>query len=515
MEITEKQKKPIVEMCGIVKTFGGVHALKGVNLNIYPGEVHVILGENGAGKSTLMKILSGTYQPTDGRILVDGTEYTHITPTQAAQLGIAIIYQELSVINELSALENLFVGRIPVQKRLGIPLVDWGLMRREATEMLDRLALKIDLNTPILNLPIAHRQVIEIAKALMLNARVVVMDEPTSSLTSVEVDRLFLIVKQLREEGTAVVFISHKLDEVRAIGDRYSVIKDGTTTGTGMIAGTTNDDLVKLMVGRVVKQYFRSEEPINRDQPSILRVSNVSSGDRKQVRDVSFDVYAGEIFGFAGLIGAGRTELMNCLFGTMVRSSGKIELKGRNITPPSPVEAVKNGIGYITESRRQTGFMPNFSIETNMAVSRSVKISPLRGLWGLINGGEENAIAEEQRKLMSIKCASVKQNITELSGGNQQKVLVGKWMSTSPEVLIFDEPTRGIDVGAKAEIYKLMRDLSKLGKAIIMVSSELPEILAICDRVAVFKEGRIVKILDGATASEAQILDLAISHGES
>ena len=514
MEMPEQQKQALVEMRDIVKTFGGIHALKGVNMNIYPGEVHVILGENGAGKSTLMKILSGTYQPSDGRIFVDGTEYTHVTPTQATHLGIAIIYQELSVINELSALENLFVGRIPVQKTLGIPLVNWALMRREASEMLDKLGLKIDLNTPVRNLPIAHRQVIEIAKALMLNARVVVMDEPTSSLTSVEADRLFLIVKQLREAGTALVFISHKLDEVRAIGDRFSVIKDGVTTGTGMISETTNDELVKLMVGRVVKQYFQSEHAIDRAKPPVLRVSNVSSSDRKQVVDVSFEAYSGEIFGFAGLIGAGRTELMNCLFGTMDRSSGKIELNGRDITPRGPVEAVKNGMGYITESRRQTGFMPNFSIETNIAVSRSVKISPLRGLWGLINGREEHAIAEEQRKVMSIKCASVKQNITELSGGNQQKVLVGKWMCTNPEVLIFDEPTRGIDVGAKSEIYKLMRDLSHLGKAIIMVSSELPEILAICDRVAVFKEGRIVKILDGATASEAQILDLAISHGD-
>ena len=220
-------------------------------------------------------------------------------------------------------------------------------------------------------------------------------------------------------------------------------------------------DLVKLMVGRVVKQYFQSEHAIDRAKPPVLRVSNVSSSDRKQVVDVSFEAYSGEIFGFAGLIGAGRTELMNCLFGTMDRSSGKIELNGRDITPRGPVEAVKNGMGYITESRRQTGFMPNFSIETNIAVSRSVKISPLRGLWGLINGREEHAIAEEQRKIMSIKCASVKQNITELSGGNQQKVLVGKWMCTNPEVLIFDEPTRGIDVGAKSEIYKLMRDLSQ------------------------------------------------------
>jgi D-allose transport system ATP-binding protein len=513
METVEKEKQPLVEMRGITKTFGGIHALKGVNLNIYPGEVHVILGENGAGKSTLMKILSGTYQPSDGRVIVEGTEYAQLTTTQAAHLGIAIIYQELSVINELSALENLFVGRIPVRRRFGVPIVDWALMRREANEILGKLALKIDLNTPVRDLPIAHRQVIEIAKALMLNARVVVMDEPTSSLTSIETDRLFGIVRQLREAGTAILFISHKFDEVRTIGDRFTVLKDGASTGTGMIAGTTNDELVQMMVGRAVKQYFQSEHVINRELPPVLKVSNISSADRKLVVDVSFDAYAGEIFGFAGLIGSGRTELMNCLFGAMARSSGKIELNGRDITPRAPLEAVQSGIGYITESRRQTGFMPNFSIESNIAISRSVKISPLRGLWGLIKGREDNKIAEEQRKLIRIKCSSVKQNITELSGGNQQKVLVGKWMCTGPEVLIFDEPTRGIDVGAKAEIYKLMRELSNLGKAIIMVSSELPEILAICDRIAVFKAGRIVKILDGATASEEQILDLAISHG--
>ncbi|MBV8899375.1 MAG: ATP-binding cassette domain-containing protein [Verrucomicrobia bacterium] len=501
-------------MRGIVKTFGGVHALKGVDLNIYPGEVHVILGENGAGKSTLMKILSGTYQPSDGRIFVDGTEYTHLTPVQATHLGIAIIYQELSVINELSALENLFVGRIPVRRRFGFGVVDWALMRREAAEILKKLAVTLNLDTPVRNLPIAHRQVIEIAKALMLNARVVVMDEPTSSLTTLEVRSLFKIVRQLRDAGTAVLFISHKFDEVRAIGDRFSVLKDGATTGTGMIADTTNDDLIRMMVGRAVKQYFRNEQPVDRRQAPVLKVSHVSSRDRRQVVDVSFEVYKGEIIGFAGLIGSGRTELMNCLFGTMARSSGRIELNGRDITPRGPVEAVKRAMAYITESRRQTGFMPNFSIENNIAVSRSVKISPLRGTWGLIRSREDHRLAEEQRKAMAVKCASVRQNITELSGGNQQKVLIGKWMCTQPDVFIFDEPTRGIDVGAKAEIYRIMRALSNSGKAIIMVSSELPEILAICDRVAVFKTGRIVQVLDGATATEEQILDLALIREE-
>jgi D-allose transport system ATP-binding protein len=525
MAADERETQPIVEMKGIVKTFGGIHALQGVNLNIYPGEVHVILGENGAGKSTLMKILSGIYQPSAGEIIIDGHTQTHVTPTQAAHFGISIIYQELSVINELSALENLFVGRMPVRRNLGIGktesrpytivkrlgIVDWAVMERQASAMAEKLGLKIDLRTPVRDLPIAHRQMIEIAKSLMRHTRVLVMDEPTSSLTNVEIERLFTIVRQLRQEGTAIAFISHKLDEVRAIGDRFTVLKDGATAGTGIISNTTNDDLVRMMVGRTVKQFFQTEHTINRDEAPVLRVSNVSSRDRKRVVDVSFDVFSGEILGFAGLVGSGRTELMNCLFGTMDRSSGKIELNGHDITTRGPVESVKNGMAYITESRRQTGFMPNFSIKTNVAVARSVKISPLRGMWGLIRSREEAAIAEEQRKILRIKCSSIEQNIMELSGGNQQKVLVGKWMCTEPEVFIFDEPTRGIDVGAKSEIYKIMRDLSYIGKAIIMVSSELPEILAVCDRIAVFHSGSIADILDGRKASEEQILALAIA----
>jgi D-allose transport system ATP-binding protein len=513
MSATQTTSAPLVEMKGIFKTFGGVHALQGVDLDIHRGEVHVVLGENGAGKSTLMKILSGTYPPTAGKIIIDGQEHSTLKPTQAAHLGIAIIYQELSVISELSALENLFVGRIPLRKRLGIPVVDWPLMERESRTVLASLGLKIDVHTPVRHLSIAHRQMVEIAKALMRHARVVVMDEPTSSLTNVEVNRLFSIVRQLRQEGRAVVFISHKLDEVREIGDRFTVLKDGSTNGSGKVAAVSNDDLVRMMVGRSVKQYFLNEAAIDRSQSPVLRISNVSSRDRKWVRDVSFDLFAGEILGFAGLVGSGRTELMNCLFGAMPRRSGKIELHGRDITPRGPVEALKNGMAYITESRLQTGCMPNFSIKDNVVISRSVKISPLRGLWGLIQRREENRIAEEQRKLVGIKCSSIEQNITELSGGNQQKVVVGKWICIQPDVFIFDEPTRGIDVGAKAEIYRIMRELSSQGKAIIMVSSELPEILAVCDRIAVFRAGRIVQILEGNSASEAQILELAISGG--
>ncbi len=501
---------PIVRMTGIEKTFVGVRALKGVDLDIHAGEVHVVLGENGAGKSTLMKVLSGIHAPTAGTIEIDGKAFSQLTPADAAQAGISIIYQELSVINELSALENLFVGRLRVKRRFGFPMIDWDRMETEARAILTQLGLDIDLKRPVAELPIAHRQMLEIAKSLMGKVRVLVMDEPTSSLTKVEVDRLLDLVRKLRDQGMAILFISHKFDEVRAIGDRFSVLKDGSSNGTGLIVEHTNDDLIKMMVGRVVQQKFLSAQPIDRSKSPVLEVRNVTSADRKRVKDVSFEVHLGEVFGFAGLIGSGRTELMNCLFGAEKRASGSIVLNGRDITPRSPLKALKSGMAYITESRRQTGFMPNFTILENTVISARVKKAPLRGALGLVSSRADRALAETESKRLAVKAHSVDQLVTELSGGNQQKVLVGKWMATNPDVFIFDEPTRGIDVGAKAEIYAIIRKLANDGKAVIVVSSELPEVLAVCDRIAVFRAGAIGGLVDGATANEEMLLQYAI-----
>ena len=511
--VLERDQKPaIVEMRDIEKSFGGVRALKGVDLSIRAGEIHVLLGENGAGKSTMMKVLSGIIAPSAGTIVIDGVEHTAVTPAQAAAAGISIIYQELSVINELSALENLFVGRIPVRSRFGIPVVDRARMEREGRAMLDRLGLRIDLDTIVRDLPIAHRQMLEIGKSLMRHVRVLVMDEPTSSLTAVEIQRLLGLVRQLRDEGMAILFISHKFDEVRAIGERYSILKDGRSNGEGRVENTTNDELVRMMVGRTLEGRHLANHPIDRTKTPVLDVKGVTSADRRRVLDASFSVHHGEVLGFAGLVGSGRTDLMNCLFGAEPRASGTIILNGRDVTPDTPLDALKSGMAYITESRRQTGFMPNFSILDNIAVSRSAKRAAMRGAWGLATARVDRASAEDERKRLAIKCASVDQNITQLSGGNQQKVLIGKWMATEPDLFIFDEPTRGIDIGAKSEIYRIIRSLADAGKAVIMVSSELPEILAVCDRVAVFRAGRIVEFVESHMASEEALLKLAIGE---
>ena len=363
------------------------------------------------------------------------------------------------------------------------------------------------------NLSISHKQMLEIAKTLMLDAKVLIMDEPTSSLTNKEVDYLFLIMNQLRKEGTAIVYISHKLAEIRRICDRYTVMKDGSSVCSGKVSEVNNDDIVRLMVGRELQNRFNAmkESTGNIARETVFEVKNVTSHDKKKVRDISFSVNRGEILGFAGLVGSGRTELMDCLFGVDKRSSGEIYLNGNAISPRSPLDALKKGMGYITESRRENGFFPNFSIAQNMAVSQSLKRGGYKGAMGLFREGDERRTAEEQRKLLALKCHSVDQNITELSGGNQQKVLISKWLCCSPEVIIFDEPTRGIDVGAKAEIYKVMRQLADDGKVILMVSSELPEIIAVCDRIAVFCEGRLTQILTNRDdMSEEEIMAWAL-----
>lgn len=386
-------------------------------------------------------------------------------------------------------------------------------MRIQAAIMLLRVGLKVSLDEKVANLSISHKQMLEIAKTLMLDAKVIIMDEPTSSLTNKEVDYLFLIMNQLRKEGTAIVYISHKLNEIRRICDRYTVMKDGSSVCSGMIQDVTNDDIVRLMVGRELQNRFIAfkENAGNVVRDTVFEVKNLTSRDKKKVRDISFTVSRGEIFGFAGLVGSGRTELMNCLFGVDKTSHGEVWLNGKNITPRSPLDALKKGMGYITESRRENGFFGNFSIAENMAISHSLKEGGYKGAMGLVKPQLEQEIAEEQRSLLALKCHSVSQNITELSGGNQQKVLISKWLCCHPDVIIFDEPTRGIDVGAKAEIYKVMRTLADEGKVILMVSSELPEIITVCDRIAVFCEGRLTQILTNRDdISEEEIMAWAL-----
>ncbi|MBB6054936.1 D-allose ABC transporter ATP-binding protein AlsA [Tolumonas osonensis] len=504
---------PYIKMEKIAKNFGPVQALKSVDLDIYSHEIHALLGENGAGKSTLMKVLSGIHDPSSGKITILGHEYDKLDHKLAADLGIGIIYQELSVIDELTVLENMFIGRLPTKKVFGIEVVDWAEMQNRAAIMLLRIGLKVDLYEKVANLSISQKQMLEIAKTLMLNAEVIIMDEPTSSLTNKEVEYLFLIMNQLKNEGKAIIYISHKLNEIRRICDRYTVMKDGSSVYSGFIKDVSNDDIIKMMVGRDIQNKFtglKSETKAIDQQPT-FEVKNITSKDNKRVKDISFKMNKGEILGFAGLVGSGRTEFMNCIFGAEPKKSGQVILNGEDITPESPLDALKKGMGYITESRRENGFFDNFSIAQNMAISKSLKDGGFKGAFGLFNTKEEKEIAEEQRKLLALKCSSVDQNIKELSGGNQQKVIISKWLCCEPSVLIFDEPTRGIDVGAKAEIYKVMRKLADSGKTILMVSSELPEIMAVCDRIAVFCEGRLTQLMDNTDqVTEEEIMKWAL-----
>ncbi|MGV6988580.1 D-allose ABC transporter ATP-binding protein AlsA [Testudinibacter sp. P80/BLE/0925] len=504
----------LVSMKEISKSFGVVQALKRVDIDIYTHEIHALLGENGAGKSTLMKILSGIHKPTSGKIIIRGHEYEYLDHKTASELGIGIIYQELSLIDELTVLENLYIGRLLYKKVLGVPVVDWKTMRVQAAIILLRLGIKVKLDEKVANLSISYKQMIEIAKVLISDVSIIIMDEPTSSLTNSEIEYLFLIMNQLRKDGKSIVYISHKLNEIRKICDRYTVLKDGESVTSGMIKAVSNSDIVRLMVGRELQSHFKQ---IKREEKNeiVFEVKNLTGKKKKQVNDISFSLNKGEILGFAGLVGAGRTELMNCIFGVDKKISGKIYLNGVEITPSSPFDAVKKGMAYITESRRENGFFTNFSINKNIAISKSLKDGGFKGALGMFNLKDEKELAEQQKSKLLIKCSSVEQNITELSGGNQQKVIIAKWMACQPKVVIFDEPTRGIDVGAKAEIYKIMRELASDGKAILMVSSELPEIMSVCDRAVVFREGKISAILDNnENLTEELIMNWALPDGE-
>ena len=502
----------LVEMKNIRKEFPGVVALDNIDFDVRPGEVHLLLGENGAGKSTLMKILSGVYQPTAGSIVIEGKEYQSLNPKLSAHSGISIIYQELSVVEELSIAENLFIGDLPTNKRLGINVLDKKRMTKTAEELVKKVGLNRPVSTMVENLSISEKQLVEIAKALNKNAKVIIMDEPTSSLTGEEVGNLFDIVKKLRADGVGIVYISHKLQELKQIGDRVTVLKDGVSVATkNMDEVHSEEEIISMMVGRELQHiFYNPERDFEAHTEVVLKVRNITRRDGK-VRDVSFDLFKNEVLGFAGLVGAGRTELMTAIFAGEQYKSGTIELNGQKLKIKDSYQSVKNGVGLVTESRRETGIYPNFGIKENLTLINRLKQSRAYGFVGMVDNKGDTVLAEEMVKKMQVKCSSLSQNITELSGGNQQKVIVGKWLALGAKLIIFDEPTKGIDVGTKAEMYGIIRKLAEEGTGVIMISSEMPELLSVCDRIIVFNDGIIKGTLTSAEATEEKILEMATS----
>lgn len=504
--------EPLIRMVGITKEFPGVKALDNISFDIAPGEVHVLIGENGAGKSTLMKILSGVYQPTSGKIICNGREYSQLSTSDSYNEGIAIVYQELSVINELSIMENLFVGKLPTKKFGPVSVVDYKLMQQKAEEVLKRVGLRHDPKTLVGDLAMPDKQLCEIAKALVSGAKVIVLDEPTTSLTTSEVENLHNLIRNLKAEGCGIVYISHKMSELHRIGDRITVLKDGTYVGTFPIQDLSIDQLVTLMVGREVSGTYLADPGMNvLEQPVVFEVKNISRKDGK-CRNISFQLHRGEILGFAGLVGAGRTETMEAIFGAVPKSAGEVYLNGKKLNITSPYSAIKQGLGMLTENRRETGFARNFSCKQNMSLIPFIKTSTAGGIGGMLDMKAEQRWSDEQTKALNVKCTSPEQMTVTLSGGNQQKVILGKWLAADSEVLIFDEPTKGIDVGSKSEIYILMRKLANEGKCVLMISSEQTELLSTCDRIAVFRGGELQEILMNADATEEKIVKISTNE---
>lgn len=485
----------VVSLSHITKRFPGVAALSDVSFDLRRGEVHVLVGENGAGKSTLINILGGIVQPDQGTIAVKGREFKTLTPALSQELGIGIIHQELAVVPQLSVAENVFLGRLP---KRGAIRVNWKELNARAASSLRSFGMDIDPTTTVGDLSVALQQVVEITKVLAMNADVMVMDEPTSALTSREVQELFRIVAELKQRGVSIIYISHRLDEVKRLGDRVTVLKDGRVVGTREVAEVEIDEIVRMMVGREVTRTRRDDSQRSFGAEA-LRVEGLSTPAK--VKNVSFSVRAGEIVGIAGIVGAGRTEIVRAIFGAEPGATGQVWVNGSLTEIRSPLAAIKTGIALIPEDRRQEGLILDFPIRLNISLPRLQKT----GQW-LIRRKAERTQAEEACRELNIKTPHVDQTVGLLSGGNQQKVVVGKWLHVDAKVLIFDEPTRGVDVGAKAEIQQLIQEFAAGGKAVIIVSSELPELLNVCDRILVVFDGHVVNELSGAEATEEDIV---------
>jgi len=494
-------QQPLLQMNGIDKSFPGVHALKNVSLDLHAGEVLALVGENGAGKSTLIKILGGAYHPDSGEIVLDGRPRHVSSPTVAQAAGISIIYQEFNLIPDLTVRENIFLGR----ERVRHGFIRAAEEQREALGLFEKIGIEIDPNARCRDLTVAQQQTVEIAKALSVNARIIVMDEPTAALTSQEVAHLFAIIKDLRSQGIGVIYISHRIDEIFDVADRVIVLRDGAHVGTHPVGSITREGLIEMMVGRSLDAEFPSRAVSL--GPERLRVEGLCRGDA--VREVSFSVRAGEILGFAGLVGAGRTETMRIIFGADAAERGRIFVDGREATIRSPRDAMRRRICLLSEDRKGEGLVLKHSVRENFGLPNLKRFS--RGVF-LDQRTERSAFAEYIDTLR-IKVADQEQVAENVSGGNQQKIVLAKWLANHADIIIIDEPTRGIDVGAKYEIYQLMNRLTADGKAIIMVSSELPEILGMSDRVIVMHEGRIKgEISDVAGARQEDILAMAITE---
>ena len=488
----------ILEMRNISKSFGGVHALRDVSLECTPGTVHALVGENGAGKSTLIKILSGALSADSGEIFFKGELHRSFSTREALNRGISVIYQELALVSQMTVAENIFLGREP---RNAFGLIDHSRIRSEAEALLSQLGLKIDLDTEVGDLSVAFQQMVEIAKALSKNADLIVMDEPSAILAGHELEQLFNIIQSLVNRGVSIIYISHRLEEVFRIADVVTVLKDGQLVETESIHELTRAELVKMMVGRTLEEVF----PVSNNQPGkpVLIAENISTDT--VLEQVSLDLRQGEIVGLAGMVGSGRTELARALFGADPLTSGSIKINGENAYLKNPSEAIKKKISLVPEDRKEQGLFTELPIRNNITMPILRKISQ----WGFLSRSKEQEIVDQSRNQLSIAMASGSQEVQYLSGGNQQKVVLAKWLQTRPEIIIMDEPTRGVDVGAKFEIYQLMRHLNQEGIGILMISSELTEILGLSDRILVMREGRIVAELVPSETSEEQIIEYA------
>ena len=489
----------ILKMQGIQKHFSGVHALKSVNLELRAGEVHALMGENGAGKSTLMKVLCGIHKRDGGTVELFGKEvnFNNIADSQAA--GISVIHQELNMMNHLTVAQNMFIGREP---KKGI-MIDDRKMERDAKEMFDRIGVKIDPAVRLGELTVGKQQMVEIAKAVSRECKLLVLDEPTAALTQPEVEELFKIMNDLRNKGIGMIYISHRMDEINRISDRVTVMRDGEYVGTVNTAEVTKDDIVKMMVGRVVYGDKKPCSACPKDAPVVLEIKNLNAG--REVKNVSFKLHKGEILGFAGLMGAGRTEVARALYGADPRQTGEIFINGKKVDIKTPEHAVKNGICYLSEDRKRYGLMLAKSVTENSAIASLDDYIHC----GWINDKEMAKVSAEANAKLRTKTPSMDQLLKNLSGGNQQKVIIARWLMKNSDIFIFDEPTRGIDIGAKSEIYALMEELVAQGKSVIMISSELAEVQRLSDRVIVMCEGRVTAELDIADATQEEIMKYA------